>query len=59
LTWHRIDTSTRNSDGRFDVADTVGSEGKLVYLSLGSLGCASTPRRSGCRPHRAGYSPPT
>ena len=42
-TWHRIDTATRNSDGRFDVAEKVGSDGKLVYLSLGSLGCMDVP----------------
>jgi MGT family glycosyltransferase len=42
-TWHRIDTSTRNSDGAFDVTDKVGSDGKLVYLSLGSLGCMDVP----------------
>ena len=42
-TWHRIDTSTRNTDGRFDVADKVSTEGKLVYLSLGSLGCMDVP----------------
>lgn len=41
--WHRIDTSTRNSDGDFDVAEKVGSDGKLVYLSLGSLGCMDIP----------------
>ena len=42
-TWHRVDTSTRNSDGEFDVAEKVGTEGKLVYLSLGSLGCMDIP----------------
>jgi MGT family glycosyltransferase len=42
-TWHRIDTSTRNSDGAFDVAEKVGTAGKLVYLSLGSLGCMDVP----------------
>jgi MGT family glycosyltransferase len=42
-TWHRIDTSTRDSDGPFDVAEKVGSDGKLVYLSLGSLGCMDVP----------------
>ena len=61
--WHRIDASTRNSDGTFEVADKVGSgrraggtsrlrgraqrpgdqQGKLVYLSLGSLGCMDVP----------------
>jgi MGT family glycosyltransferase len=42
-TWHRIDTSTRNSEGAFDVTEKVGGEGKLVYLSLGSLGCMDVP----------------
>ena len=42
-TWHRVETSTRNSDGEFDVAEKVGTEGKLVYLSLGSLGCMDIP----------------
>jgi len=42
-TWHRIDTSTRNSDGQFDVTEKVGTDGKLVYLSLGSLGCMDVP----------------
>jgi UDP:flavonoid glycosyltransferase YjiC (YdhE family) len=42
-TWHRIDTATRNSDGVFDVAEKLGSDGKLVYLSLGSLGCMDVP----------------
>ncbi|WP_029115926.1 nucleotide disphospho-sugar-binding domain-containing protein [Mycobacterium sp. URHB0044] len=41
--WHRIDTSTRNSDGAFDVAERVGDSGTLVYLSLGSLGCMDVP----------------
>ena len=42
-TWHRVETSTRTSDGIFDVAEKVGTEGKLVYLSLGSLGCMDIP----------------
>ena len=42
-TWHRVETSTRTSDGKFDVAEKVGTEGKLVYLSLGSLGCMDIP----------------
>ncbi len=41
--WHRIDTSTRNSDPDFDVAEKVGTDGMLVYLSLGSLGCMDVP----------------
>jgi MGT family glycosyltransferase len=42
-TWHRIDSSTRNSDAAFDVTERVGEDGKLVYLSLGSLGCMDVP----------------
>jgi MGT family glycosyltransferase len=45
-TWHRIDASVRTSDKPFDVEEKVGpgSEGsRLVYLSLGSLGCMDVP----------------
>jgi MGT family glycosyltransferase len=42
-TWQRIDTATRSSDREFDVVDKVGADGKLVYLSLGSLGCMDVP----------------
>jgi MGT family glycosyltransferase len=42
-TWHRIDTSIRDSDGVFDVTEKVGAEGRLIYLSLGSLGCMDVP----------------
>jgi MGT family glycosyltransferase len=43
-TWHRIETSTRNSDGAFDVASKFADgDGRLVYLSLGSLGCMDVP----------------
>ncbi|HEV7421716.1 MAG TPA: nucleotide disphospho-sugar-binding domain-containing protein [Mycobacterium sp.] len=54
-TWHRIDSSTRNSDGAFDVAQKLGAESRragaqrpgdesrLIYLSLGSLGCMDVP----------------
>lgn len=45
-TWHRIDASVRNSDKPFDVEAKVGRGGegsRLVYLSLGSLGCMDVP----------------
>jgi MGT family glycosyltransferase len=38
-TWHRLDTSVRQHDAAFDVAERVPGEGPVVYLSLGSLGC--------------------
>jgi len=38
-TWHRLDTSVRASDPEFDVSERLPGEGKVVYLSLGSLGC--------------------
>lgn len=38
-TWHRLDTSVRTGDPEFDVSERVPGEGKVVYLSLGSLGC--------------------
>jgi UDP:flavonoid glycosyltransferase YjiC (YdhE family) len=38
-TWHRLDTSVRASDPEFDVSERVPGDGKVVYLSLGSLGC--------------------
>jgi MGT family glycosyltransferase len=38
-TWHRLDTSVRSSDREFDVSKALPGEGKVIYLSLGSLGC--------------------
>jgi UDP:flavonoid glycosyltransferase YjiC (YdhE family) len=38
-TWHRLESTVRTSDAAFDVAERVPGEGKVVYLSLGSLGC--------------------
>jgi len=39
--WHRLDSSVRETDERFDVPPDLGSRsGALVYLSLGSLGSA-------------------
>ncbi len=38
-TWHRLDSSVRG-DSPLDVNEVLPGEGKLVYLSLGSLGSA-------------------
>ena len=38
-TWHRLNSTVRTSDPPFDVADHVPGDGKVIYLSLGSLGC--------------------
>ena len=37
--WHRLDSSVRTGEREFDVSEMVPGEGKVVYLSLGSLGC--------------------
>ena len=42
-TWHRIDSTVRTSDPAFDVAERLPGDGRLIYLSLGSLGCMDTP----------------
>ena len=40
-TWHRLDTSVRATDEPWSAPDELASgDGKLVYLSLGSLGSA-------------------
>ena len=38
-TWHRLNSTVRTSDAAFDVDEHLPGEGKVVYLSLGSLGC--------------------
>jgi MGT family glycosyltransferase len=38
-TWHRLQSTVRTSEGRFDVDEHLPGTGKVVYLSLGSLGC--------------------
>ena len=38
-TWHRLESSVRSTEAPFDVASVLPGEGKVVYLSLGSLGC--------------------
>jgi MGT family glycosyltransferase len=37
--WHRLDSSVRSSDREFDVNEALSGDGKVIYLSLGSLGC--------------------
>lgn len=38
-TWHRLQSTVRTSEEAFDVNDRLPGKGKVVYLSLGSLGC--------------------
>ena len=38
-TWHRLQSTVRTSEEPFDVDERVPGAGKVVYLSLGSLGC--------------------
>jgi len=38
-TWHRLQSTVRTTDAAFDVQEHLPGDGKLVYLSLGSLGC--------------------
>jgi len=38
-TWHRLDSTVRGGEDPFDVEEKVPGKGKVVYLSLGSLGC--------------------
>ena len=38
-TWHRLQSTVRTSDAPFDVAEHLPGDGKVIYLSLGSLGC--------------------
>jgi MGT family glycosyltransferase len=39
-TWHRLDSSVRATDEPFEVPASLGHDGALIYLSLGSLGSA-------------------
>jgi MGT family glycosyltransferase len=39
-TWNRVDSSVRATDAPFEVPDQLGTDGALIYLSLGSLGSA-------------------
>ena len=38
-TWHRLQSTVRTGEAAFDVEEMVSGVGKVVYLSLGSLGC--------------------
>ena len=38
-TWHRLQSTVRTADAAFDVQEHLLGNGKLIYLSLGSLGC--------------------
>jgi MGT family glycosyltransferase len=37
--WHRLNSTVRTSEAPFDVDEHLPGESKVVYLSLGSLGC--------------------
>ena len=37
--FHRLDSTVRTTERAFDVNEHVPGDGKVVYLSLGSLGC--------------------
>jgi MGT family glycosyltransferase len=39
-TWHRIDSSVRDTEEAFEVPSELRGSGALIYLSLGSLGSA-------------------
>jgi MGT family glycosyltransferase len=39
-TWHRLESCVRRSDAMFDLPDLLHGRGRLIYLSLGSLGSA-------------------
>lgn len=39
-TWHRLESSVRTTDQPFEVPASLGGDGALIYLSLGSLGSA-------------------
>ena len=38
-TWHRLQSTVRTTEAAFDVEERVPGDGRVVYLSLGSLGC--------------------
>ena len=38
-TWHRLNSTVRTTEAAFDVDEHLPGDGKVVYLSLGSLGC--------------------
>ena len=38
-TWHRLESSVRDGEAPFDLAERLPGEGEVIYVSLGSLGC--------------------
>lgn len=38
--WHRLESSVRATDEAYSVPGDLGADGRLIYLSLGSLGSA-------------------
>jgi MGT family glycosyltransferase len=38
-TWHRLDSTVRVGEKPFDVQSVLPGDGKVIYLSMGSLGC--------------------
>jgi MGT family glycosyltransferase len=40
--WHRLDACVRTTDAAFDLPAQLRGPGKLIYVSLGSLGSADT-----------------
>lgn len=42
-TWHRLQSTVRVGEASFDVQKHVPGVGKVVYLSMGSLGCMDVP----------------
>jgi MGT family glycosyltransferase len=46
-TWHNLGAAVRDTDAAWEVPAELGSEGKLVYLSLGSLGSADVELMQG------------
>ncbi|HEX9096146.1 MAG TPA: nucleotide disphospho-sugar-binding domain-containing protein [Candidatus Dormibacteraeota bacterium] len=41
-TWHRLESCVRTTDGPFQLPPSLAGSGKVIYLSLGSLGSADT-----------------
>jgi MGT family glycosyltransferase len=41
-TWHRLESCVRTTDAPFELPPTLAGSGKVIYLSLGSLGSADT-----------------
>jgi UDP:flavonoid glycosyltransferase YjiC (YdhE family) len=39
-TWHRLDSSVRQTDEPYELPSALGGSGPLIYFSLGSLGSA-------------------